>query len=587
MRGVLAGLTPQSPLAATFFRQLEIGGGLVQLSGLDRLPELVRLRSGRLPRECRPARCEVLQLGAGGRRTWRQDGIDLVRVGVATAPDAAVFGSWLEPGSEDGRRPTLLLAAGANAFDRIPALDGFYRVHSWIAPIAPRRTHVWQIGGILARESRAQATLARAGAEYALSGPDSALLAARSTDHVAGQRLNLIGGELAVLLLGFALVAAVGLRRGLAAERRRLVQRGATRWQVLLGLAAEVGAITLAGAAAGLLGGAAAVAVLARLAGVPAAAVLGHGPGSRSGVALVLVLWAGATVALLAVAVRSPDSPGRRVRVLDVLAVAAAVTAAVGFARGGLDASTLATGNEATFLFLLPGLVCFAAAVAVARLLGPAMRAAERLARRGPIALRLALLALARAPAGTAATAAFLVVALGLALFASAYRATLARGAADQAAFAVPLDFALTEGPRLVTPLEAAPLARYERIERGVRAFPIVRQTGEVPGPGTSVLSPTVLGLPPGALARLHWRRDDAGPPLADARGPGRRRPAGDAPRPAAAARRRDLARRAGSRRPGRARPRRPERGRRHGAPPAPRRRETAGSSRGRRGRDR
>ena len=160
VRTVLGGLTPEQPLAATFFRQLVIGGGLVQLSGIDGLDRLVRLRSGRLPRECMPARCEVLQLGGGGRRAWRQDGIDLVRVGVADLPDAAVFGSWLDPG-----KPVRLLAAGATAFDRIPLLDGFYRVESWIAPIAPDRTHVWQIPGILDRDSREQTALAAAGAE--------------------------------------------------------------------------------------------------------------------------------------------------------------------------------------------------------------------------------------------------------------------------------------------------------------------------------------------------------------------------------------------------------------------------------------
>src|SRR6185295_9082670 len=107
-------------------------------------------------------------------------------------------------------------------------------------------------------------------------------------------------------------------------------------------------------------------------------------------------------------------------------------------------------GGDATFLLLLPGLVCLAVALAVARLLGPSMRLAERLVRRGPTALRLATRALARAPARTAATASFLTVAFGLALFATGYRATLEQGAGDQAAFAVPLDFTVKEGPRLV-----------------------------------------------------------------------------------------------------------------------------------------
>src|SRR5207247_1766943 len=81
-------------------------------------------------------------------------------------------------------------------------------------------------------------------------------------------------------------------------------------------------------------------------------------------------------------------------------------------------------------LFLvLPALVCFVVAVVLARLLGPAMRAAERLTRHSAFGLRLAVLALARAPSRTVVSCAFVAVALGLALFAATYRATLARGA--------------------------------------------------------------------------------------------------------------------------------------------------------------
>jgi hypothetical protein len=515
-RHVLASLTTQEPLAGTFFRQLLIGNGLVELTSLDHVGTLVRLQSGRLPRECTPARCEVLQVGPGTRSSWRQEGINLVRVGIADVPDAAVLGPWLEPGSgTTGSHPTRLIASGANAFRRIPALDGLYRVYSWIDPVAPGAIHTWQIGGVLARESRAQTALADAGAEYELSGPDTALEAAQTTAGVAGQRLSLIGGEISVLLLGFALVAAVGLRRGLAAERQRLVQRGASAMQVLVSVVSEIGATTLAGGVVGVLGGVAAVVVVAHRTGLPWGAVLRHGPSSPSGIAFVLLLWLVATVALVAVAVRRPEaSSARRVRIPDVLALAAAGAAAIGFARGGVDAGTLASGSDATFLLLLPGLVCFAAAVAAARLLGPLMRGAERLTRRSPPALRLAMLGLARAPARTAATAAFLVVAAGLALFATAYRATLQQGAGDEAAFAVPLDYTLSEGPSLVTPLEAAPVATFDRIAPGVQAYPVVRQTADVPGAGTSDLNPTVLGLAPGALARLHWRSDFAALPL-------------------------------------------------------------------------
>src|SRR5204863_8290319 len=138
----------------------------------------------------------------------------------------------------------------------------------------------------------------------------------------------------------------------------------------------------------------------------------------------------------------------------------------------------------------------------------PAMRAAERLTRGRAVSVRLAVLALARAPSRTIVSCAFVTVALGLALFAASYRATLARGAADQAAFEVPLDFTLSEGSRLVLPLDAAPLARYGNLGPGEQAFPVVRLSATTPGSGASVLSPTVLGVPADGVARLHWRSD-------------------------------------------------------------------------------
>ena len=57
-------------------------------------------------------------------------------------------------------------------------------------------------------------------------------------------------------------------------------------------------------------------------------------------------------------------------------------------------------------------------------------------------------------------------------------------------------------------PLQAASLSRYEALAPGVGAYPVLRRTASVPGAGTTVLSPTVLGLPAAAIAKLHWRSD-------------------------------------------------------------------------------
>src|SRR6185503_12861053 len=52
------------------------------------------------------------------------------------------------------------------------------------------------------------------------------LAAARETGQVAGRRLLLVGGQVAALLLAFAVLAAVGMRRDVEAAGQRLTWVG-------------------------------------------------------------------------------------------------------------------------------------------------------------------------------------------------------------------------------------------------------------------------------------------------------------------------------------------------------------------------
>ena len=146
----------------------------------------------------------------------------------------------------------------------------------------------------------------------------------------------------------------------------------------------------------------------------------------------------------------------------------------------------------------------------VARLLRPALRLVERLARGRSLGLRLASLSLAQNRPIVAT--AFLVVSFALALFAESYRSTLARGERDQAAHRVPLDYLVREDLRRLIPVQDA--ASFERFERlpGVEVAPVLRLTG---GSGDWRASGiTLLGVPPAVLPKLNgWRDDDARDP--------------------------------------------------------------------------
>ncbi len=508
VRRALATLSPGKTRRVIFFRELRVQGQLVEIAGVDDLAQLVRLRSGRLPRTCSDARCEVLQIGSGGPARRAEGGVRLQRVGIADLRDPSLFG-YVSAGATGGpSRPIIVVGPSVDALRLLPNLAPFYRIYSWLSPLRADRLRTWDLGRTLDAESHAQAALDAADPAFRLSSPDDALLDAARRGRVAAHRLVLVGGEVSALLLGFAIIAAVGLRRGLANERRRLLARGARRWQIGLGLAGEIGSMTLAGALLGTAVGAVVVTAIASAAGLPAGAILQHTLLAGWAVAALVGGWLAATLVLVLTTFTKDDETGRRrIRLVDVAALGAAATIGVGLSRGALDPATVTSGNT-VLLLILPALVCFVVAVVLARVLAPAMRMGERLTRHRAISLRLAVLALARAPSRTVVSCAFVAVALGLALFAASYRATLAQGAADQAAFQVPLDFRVSEGSKLVMPLDAAPLERYRQIGGNVHAYPVVRLSATTPGSGSSVLSPTVLGVPAEAVRQLHWRSD-------------------------------------------------------------------------------
>src|SRR5947208_8543247 len=504
-RNALAALGGGRTRRVVLFRELRVQGELVELAAADDVGSIVSVRSGRLPRSCDAAGCQVLQIGGGGSARLAEAGLRLRRVGVAKLRDPRIFGDISAATAAMGSRPRLLLAPSVDALQGLAALSPFYRIYSWVSPLRIDRLRTWDVGGVLSHESRAQTAIS-ADSAMRLSGPDAEMSGALHRGRVAADRLVLVGGELSALLLGFALIAAIGLRRGLAAERRRLLTRGARRWQVALAWGAEIGAVTLLGALLGLCVGAAVTAAIADEAGLPAGQILEHTLLAPSTLAALVCGWLATTLLLaLATFTRDGDASPRRVPLPDVAGLGAAAVIAVAVSRGALDPQSLSFGGTALFL-VLPLLVCFLVAVVLARLLGPVMRSAERFTRHRRISLRLAVLALSRAPSRTVASCAFVAVSLGLALFAAAYRATLASGAGDQAGFAVPLDLTVAEGPRLVKPLDAAAPSGFERV--GATAYPVLRVGATTPGRGPAVLSPTVLGVRPGALRQMFWRSD-------------------------------------------------------------------------------
>jgi hypothetical protein len=461
------------------------------------------IAAARPPGSCRTASCPMLLAsGTVTRRRLDAPGIHFRIAGRATLSSAAPLG--FTPGQPPDL-PPLLLSGDASGLDALGGLSSLYRTDSWMASIPISTLHSWQLAGFERRLQQAQSSLLAHGGAFSLTAPFAGLDAARAQTTAAGQRLLLAGGGALAALALFVVLAASGLRRDVDSELRRLEAAGARMVHRVSFVAAEAGLLCGIAVVFGAAIAIAASAVLASAAGVPASGVLTHGLLTGTGAAALILAWLGtsAIVGVLLLA-RSP-------RAADVLAVAAVAALALALVRGG--AADSGSGSDPLPVLLAP-MACLALGVLVFRVAAAALRGGERLARRGPVLARLAFVGLARAPAAPALAIAFIAVSTGLGGFALAYRATLERGTADQAANQVPLDATVAAGSDFTTPLQVASLARWRALAGGP-VMPVRRTEASFVDGGNSVVEPA-LGVPADALTRLHgWRSGDGSASMA------------------------------------------------------------------------
>jgi hypothetical protein len=498
-RNAVTPILGQKPFGVIVFREATWGGAFVNLGAVDGLARWLDLRSGRLPHRCTPADCELIQIG-GAPAAPKLSFLHVV--GRATFKPGAPLDAYFGGG---GKRPPILLADGVVPFDHTPLPDAplIARTYGWIVPVAPHAIHDWQLASLGARLDRAQSKLEQRSDIFTIVAPTGTIASIRATSRVAAERLLILGGDAAVLLLGFAVLASTRLRRDQQDVRRRLVWSGARRSQIFLVTATEVLGVTAVATIAGWAAGTGAGALLAGHLGSPGGAVVAHSifTGRALWIGLLLAVVTAAAM-LAALRVDTVAFGGLRITVADVAALGALAAVLLALARGKADASTLqASGGTGVLLLLLPGLVLFVLAVAVARLLAPALRLLELLARRAAPEVRVALLSLARAPGEVSLTVVFFVLSIGIAVFAVAYRGTLLQGEREEARYAVPAPYVVTEDLGKLVTIQQAPLPAR------LHATPVARVSGFVSGNGGRDF--TLLALPAHSLGAIDgWRSD-------------------------------------------------------------------------------
>lgn len=480
------------------FHQLTQKGATFFLGAVDDLPTAVHVTRGRLPRSCTPHRCEVVAIG-GDEATLAHAvaSLGLVVVGRAERTDPTVLSGQLDPG--DG---PLLLGDGADAVSQLDPLSLFARTYGWVTSLDAERVIGLGVPAYVRRSSEVADTLIAKVEGADVVRPDEQLTDEYHRASLSARRFALLGGTGAVLLLGFAIVAAVSLRREHAVLVAVLRRRGARTARVGTVTALEAGAACLAGAALGMVLGAGITAGLAGGAHIPAWRTIRHALGSAWPAAMLLLAAATAvTVAVLLWPDRDRRTVWRTVELIGAACLGAAWLAA------GRGTTSLADGND-PLVVALPVLAAVVGGLVAAHLWAPLARLAERLVPRGSVAGRIGLLGAIRRPLRPVATTAFLTAAVASVVFAGAYRATLLNGAIDQAAYQVPLDATLTDSRDVTTPLAVTSPSALAAAAPDTRAYGVVRTSGVVRPLDGSTEQVTMLGVDGAALPEIRrWSR--------------------------------------------------------------------------------
>jgi hypothetical protein len=495
VRAELGRLTAGPVLRELVFRQLTVSGASFFLAAVDDLPRAARVVHGRLPRSCTPTRCEVVVL-AGHDSARLRNG--LRQLGVVVVGDVRRTNPELISGANDPGRLPVALGGDVDAMARLQALDLFGRHYAWVAPVDAERVVALGTAGYVARSADVDAALdARVGGTT-FTRPDAQLLAAQDRADTSARRLGLLGGFAAVLLLGFAVVAAIGLRRESRLLTTVLTRRGATPTQLIVVTVTEVAIVAVVGFVLGGIAGAVVAGTQADQIGrgVPDAVARALGAAAPAGALLAL-----ATVAVAVAVLLWPDAQARAVwRILDLIALGCLGAAVLAADRG--NASTGSVAGD-PLVVALPVLVSVVAGLVAARLWAPLARLAERALPRRSLAARMGLLGAIRRPLRPVATVAFLTAATAAVVFAGAYRATLLANNADQAAYQVPLDATVTGSDTVLVPSVApnafGPDGRVYGVQRS--AAGVTRLAGVVD-------SVPVVAVDASALTHVHdWSR--------------------------------------------------------------------------------
>ena len=256
-RAATTPISDEPPFRVEVFRQATWGGAFVNLGAVDGLSKWVTLRSGRLPPLCTPQR---LRARADRRRAGAAEAAVPPRRRARDVHPRRAAAEYFGRGGEAAADP----ARERRHALRPHAAPGRRADRAYVRLDRPRRAARDPRLAALDAERRldaAQSVLERKSDVFSVAGPTDTIAAIRATSRVAAERVLILGGDAAVLLLGFAVLASTRLRRehrtcangsrGRARDARRSCSSPRPRSSLITAVASIVG--WLAGTGAGAL----------------------------------------------------------------------------------------------------------------------------------------------------------------------------------------------------------------------------------------------------------------------------------------------------------------------------------------------
>lgn len=442
------------------------------LSAIEDLPNRAELVTGRWPRAGDPAHAEavlleptakLLGLSVGSRvrlaekpPDYPAPAVDLTVVGIARPLPGAGWdrdplqGTGYQADHSDGTTTRTFPAYGPFLLDLKDLLGGGSSLALMEIVAHPDLAHATPAGldtlvaGVRDADPRLTGTLGeRARFTRVGSGVTGTLIAARHQQNVteaAVLAVAVLGTVLAAAALALAGRLTAGLRAG---ETALLSALGTSRVQFAVVAVVEAGLIALVAAAVAVPASSLLHAGLSHLSPMSGAG-LTIGPGVTGGQILAVAAGASAlTVILALMAIRAEAPPGERGR-RELLARTGLDLLLIAFAVLGWWQLHARSSSPDLLETLAPALLLAAGTALALRLVPPALRVGDRLARRSDgLPLPLAAFEAARRPQAAAAGL-LICLAAATCTFGTALDATWNQSQHDQADLAVGTDLAVT-----------------------------------------------------------------------------------------------------------------------------------------------